>query len=225
MAIRIALFLFLPFLVSSKEAPVPIFDPPSGWECALPDNLSPCIQIGFLGKGSTSFRPSVNLAIEEVDVGLKEYVKAVKAIHLAASGTTWRDLGKFKTRSGEGRLAEIGTATPLGPVRMLQAIVVSNGRAYIMTGAAIKDDFLKFQETFIQTFQSLRLSDGLFSPLPKESKERFEAFFSGLGSCAAEEAEREAKWADLQKMVIDEKSLGLYWQILVLKSGREKIYP
>ncbi len=181
--------------------------------------------MGFLGKGSTHFRPSINLATEEIDIGLKEYVKAVKEIHLAQAGTTWRDLGKFKTRTGVGRLAEIGTTTPLGAVKMLQLIVVSGKSAYIMTGATIKEDFLRFQEQFLKTFQSLRLAENLFSPLPAEKKARFERFFSELALQISDEAERNVKWGDLQKLVTEESPvMGNYWQILVLKSGREKIY-
>ena len=218
--------LMLPFcLLSAEKNPIPLFDPPSDWECALADKLSPCVQIGFLGKGSTAFRPSINLAIEEVDVGLKQYVKAVKEIHLAQTGTTWRDLGKFKTRSGEGRLTEIGSTTPLGPIKMLQMILVSNNNAYILTGASTKDDFLRFQEPFIKAFQSLRLTENLFSPLPVEKKAKFETFFSKLGESIANDSQREAEWSDLQRLVIQEApEMGTYWQFLVWKSGREKIY-
>ena len=117
--------LFLLFLFVFLHAePIPFFEPPSGWECAFPAQLSSCIQVGFLGKGSTAFRPSINLAIEEIDTNLKEYMLAVKEIHLAQAGTTWRDLGKFKTKSGTGRLTEIGVISPHGSIKMLQMILV-----------------------------------------------------------------------------------------------------
>lgn len=226
MALRFLFSLIIPFfLLGAQTSPIPLFDPPQGWECAFPENLSPCIQIGFLGKGSTAFRPSVNMAIEEIDVGLQQYLKAVKAIHAEEPGTTWRDLGKFNTRAGVGRLTEICTTSHLGPVKMLQMIVVSGKAAYILTGASIKDDFLRFQETFMKTFQSFRLMSDLFSPLPSEKKKRFESFFSSLGQSAVDAAEREAKWVDLQALVNQEvHEMGSYWQVLVLKSGREKIY-
>lgn len=225
---RFLTVLIIPFLICIQAFatdPIPLFDPPGDWECAFPDHLSACIQVGFLGKGSTPFRPSINLAIEEIDVGLKRYVKAVKEIHLAQKGTVWRDLGKFNTRLGEGRLTEIATTSPLGAVKMLQMIAVVDKTAYILTGAAIKDEFLRFQESFIQTFQSLRLAGDLFSPLPEAKKKQFEQFFSTLGQSAAEQSEQEAKWIDLQKLVGQENlGMGNYWQILVLKAGREKIY-
>lgn len=220
---RFLILIFLP-LLSFASDPIPLFDPPSDWECAFPDSLASCIQVGFLGKGSTVFRPSINLATEEVDVTLKEYLKSVKEIHLANPGTTWRDLGKFKTRSGEGRLTEITSRTPAGDVRMLQTILVKGKTAYILTGAAIKDDFLRFQEAFTKSFQSLNLTDDLFSYLPVEKKQRYELLFTSLGDAAADDAKRKAQWDDLQKLVLDSQEMGNYWQFLVLKAGREKIY-
>jgi hypothetical protein len=204
---------------------IPLFDPPSNWECAFPDQSSSCIRIGFLGKSATTFRPSINLAIEEVDVDLKSYLKAVKEIHLSDRGTTWRDLGKFMTRLGEGRLTEIGTLSKIGSVKMLQMIVIKDHCAYILTGAAIKEEFLKFQEDFVKTFQSFRLESNLFSSLAGDKKMRFEAFFSEIGDAAGDAAKQEAKWNELQKMVAQETScMGNYWQFLVLKEGREKLY-
>jgi len=221
-------FIALPFILLASEAsgvnPIPLFDPPSGWQFALPTSLPSCIQIGFFGKGSTSFRPSINLAIEEVDVGLKEYVKAVKEIHLSEPGTTWRDLGKFKTRSGEGRLAEIGMTNAFGPIKMLQMIVVKEKTAYILTAATHRNDFLRVQETILQAFQTLRLEPDLFSPLPEGKRKRFDEFFSQIGQ-ALESGERDAKWADLQRLALQEApEMGEYWQFLVLKAGREKLY-
>jgi hypothetical protein len=225
MLLQVLLSLIFPFSLLCLPAPIPFFDPPAGWECAFPENSSPCIQIGFLGKGSTSFRPSINLAIEEIDVDLQQYLKAVKAIHVEEPGTTWRDLGKFKTLGGVGRLTEIATQSPLGPIKMLQMILVLEKTAYILTGASIKDDFLKFQETFIKAFQSLRVTHSLFDLLPSEKKVKFETFFSMLGKSLVDDAEKQAKWANLQALVIQEgQEMGTYWQVLVLKFGREKIY-
>lgn len=211
-------------IVNHFIAVIPIFDPPNGWECALPAKIAPCIQVGFIGKGSTLLKPSINLAIEEVDVNLNQYLKAVKEIHLGEPGTNWRDLGKFTTRTGAGRLTEITTSSPLGEIRMLQMIVVKNNTAYILTGAAIKEDFLRFQETFIKSFQSLRLEKDLFSPLSETKKKEFERFFSSLDSDTFDETKRAERWKDLEKMVLAVDGLGDHWRFLMLKTGREKMY-
>jgi hypothetical protein len=222
---RFFLFFLFPLTLLCSETLIPIFHPPSGWECAFPENRSPCIQIGFLGKGSGSFRPSLNLAIEEIDKTLAQYVKAVKEIHLAEKGVVWRDLGKFMTLSGEGRLTEIEKTSPFGSIKIQQMIFVSGERAYILTGAAMKSDFLTIQETFLKTFQSLQLTSNLFSPLPLEKKKKFERFFSEVAGPQMGKSEKEDKWSDLQKLVSEEAShMGTYWQFLVLRAGREKIY-
>jgi len=212
------LFLFpFNFIVGS----LPLFAPPDEWEFAAAKNTDSCIQAGFLGKGSTPFRPSMNLAIEEVDVNLKQYLKAVKEIHLHSPGTTWRDLGKFVTLSGTGRLTEISTPSSFGNIKMLQMILIKDKVAYIMTGAAIKEDFLRLQDIFTKSFQSLRLEADLFSSLGQEKKQKFELFFKSIDTNHAEET---AQWNHLQTMVLDTPEMGRYWQALVLKRGYEKIH-
>src|SRR5690242_8383837 len=102
------------------------FSPPESWEIAQLKVPSPHIQIGFIGKGSNNFRPSLSLSIEEeVDASLKEYVKAVKEIHTAEPNTKWRDLGKIQTLAGEGRLVEISRPSSYGEeMVVLQAMLV-----------------------------------------------------------------------------------------------------
>ena len=220
-------YLILSFLTFvSIYADFPLFIPPADWECALPEKLSPFIKIGFIGKGSSIFRPSINLATEEIDVNLKEYVKAVKEIHLAEPNTTWRDLGKFVTRSGPGRLIEITSSSPLGEVKILQLIFVKDTVAYILTGAALKKEFIQFQNIFTQVFQSLTLTSDLFTLLPLEKKKQFEEFFAFILSIPGKtDKERDEEWRILQKKVLQETpSMGSYWQFLVLQEGREKIY-
>ena len=82
------IFLTLLNFASAKHC---TFIPPTGWEIAQLKNPSPHVKIGFIGKGTGEFRPSINLAEEEVDVPLKEYVKAVKELQLADPTAKWRD--------------------------------------------------------------------------------------------------------------------------------------
>ena len=117
----ITLLLFHTLLIAH---PIPIFHPPSDWECALPENHSSFVQVGFVGKGSSAFRPSINLAIEDIDISAQQYLKAVKEIHTADPGTTWRDLGKISTSDGEGRLSAITTSASIRDVKILQMILV-----------------------------------------------------------------------------------------------------
>lgn len=223
---RCLFFFLFQSLTYVLHALIPLFQPPVDWELAFPEHHSQFVQVGFIGKGSTAFRPSINLATEEIDVDLKKYLKAVKQIHLAEPNTSWRDLGKFTTLAGEGRLTEITTTSPLGPVKMLQMILVQANTAYILTGAAIKDDFLQIQATLTQSFATFNLIPDLFSPLSQEKKQQFEDFFKTISSSLEPTTEMQnAQWSELQKRVLQNTSnMGSYWQFCVLKEGRNQIF-
>lgn len=207
------LFSLLPFL-----AFVPYFTPPTHWECIKPKEISPYVQIGFIGKGSSEFRPSINFATEEVDVPLKEYVKAVKKIHTQESKTSWRDLGKFKMQAGEGRLTEITTSSPWGKVKILQALFVNEGTAYIITGASLAQEFVKVQSEFLNTFRSFSLLPNLFSLLSEETKSKFEKIFSDSNNT------REIRWENFQQAASNCSEMGNFWHFLALKEGYSKIF-
>lgn len=204
------------------------FLPPAGWEIAQPKNLSQHVQVGFLGKGSGDFRPSINIAFEEVDVSLKEYVKAVRKIQTSQPNTQWRDLGKFPMKAGTGRLTEITTTTPWGEIKMLQALFVKNGKAYILTGAVLKQDLPKFQTDLLNSFRSLTLVPHLFATLPENPQAaELRKLFASLGSISSEEDPERAQkqqWDSLQKAVQGVGEMGPYWDYLVLKEGHAKIY-
>lgn len=214
----IFLFLSIFALANAKHC---TFIPPSGWEIAQLKNPSPHVKIGFIGKGSGEFRPSINLAEEEVDVSLKEYVKAVKELQLADPMTKWRDLGKFPMGSGEGRLTEMTNPSPWGEIKVLQALFVHEDRAYILTGAVLKEDFLKFQNELLKSFRSLTLSEDLWTPIADAAKRaEFATFFAKLGTTE----EKDAEWENLQKKIVSHAELGPYWQFLALQEGHAKIY-
>ncbi len=221
--------LALIFLPLACWANICIFTPPSTWQAVKPKELSEHVQIGFIGKGSTEFHPSINLAAEEVDCNLKEYVKAVKAIHKSQPGTTWRDLGTIEMKAGKGRLAEIVVKNAWGEVHMLQALFVSNGLAYILTSAVIKNDFMKLKNELIASMRSLQITDTLASAIQEKAvQEKFSSLFASLGQFSSEEnkkAEQETQWNALQEFVTSQtESLGGYWQYLTLKEAHAKIF-
>ena len=198
------------------------FVPPSGWEIAQLKTPSPHIKIGFIGQGSKEFRPSLNLATEEVDVSLTKYVQAVKELHLNDPTIQWRDLGKLQMQSGPGRLVEMSNTTPFGDIKIFQAFFIKNETAYILTAAILKEDFPKFQQEILKSLQSLTLIEDLSSPIADAKKRaEFQSLFAALGSSE----EKEAEWEKLQTQVSANASLGPYWQFLALQEGRAKIYP
>lgn len=215
-----ALYLFL-FFFSFVYAKHCTFLPPQGWEIAQLKTASPHVKIGFLGKSKTEFRPSINLATEDgVDVPLKGYVKAVKEQHKAESGTQVRDLGAFPMKCGNGQLLELTSPSPWGPVRVLQALFVEEGTAYILTAAALKEEFIALQKELLQSFATLKLTDDLFKEISDNLKrESFTTFFKSLGK-----DEKEAEWKKLQTRLSEFSDLGAYWVFLVLQEGHAKIY-
>ena len=216
---KILLFLLPLLSLVSKE--ICYFYPPEGWQAALPKNLSEHVQIGFVGEGTGGFHPSINLATEETDASLKEYVKAVKEIHLSQPNTTVRSLGKFCMKGGEGLLLEISAPSFWGPLTLLQAILVRDDIAYILTGAILKTQFLKLQQEVLGALKTLSFAQDFAAPiLDPAQKEAFQALFSSLGSQPKKE-----EWKALQSMAESlGKEMGAHWQFLVLKEGHAKIY-
>jgi hypothetical protein len=213
----------MPFWVFGAN--IAYFIPPNGWECIVAQKPDPCVQIAFVGKGETNFRPSLNLAIEEIDVSLKEYLKDVREIHETEMNVQWRDLGPFTFGSGKGRLTEITSSSAIGDVKMLQAILVQDGCAYILTGAVLKKEFLAMQKTLLSAIRSLTIVPDLFSAISNPSqRSRLTELFCAFDQKALPE-ERQTQWSRLQKVILDDfASMGAYWQILILKEGYQRIF-
>jgi len=238
----VAIFIsaFLPRIIFSDETPssgqaavseskaqphsICYFVPPSGWEIAKLVNPSPYIQIGFIGKGSTLFRPSINLALEEVDVNLKEYVKAVKEIHLSDPNTKCRDLGKFEMQAGEGRLLDITCTTAHGEIKQFQGLFVKDNIAYILTIAVLKEDLPKYQSEMIKSIQSLSLIPDLYTPLADpQQRTELKDFFVKMESDLPQESKKK-QLEEMQKRLVEKYSqIGPHWQFLVLNEGVSKI--
>jgi hypothetical protein len=131
------------------------------------------VHICFLGKSSKGLAPSINLASEKVDISLDAYIEEVRKIHAADPNSRWRDLGKYKTLLGEGRLTELETHAETGIVRMVQLIVIKDHVAYILTAGALKEEFPKYYKLFDQTLRSLQSSKDLIeSYSSKESRQK-----------------------------------------------------
>lgn len=134
------------------------FIPPKGWRQGLPDSPQGAVKLIVVGQGKGALPPSINLAVEPFAGSLNDYLKIVKAKN-AAKGLDWKDLGKIKTKAGEGSLSELDTTLQWGNVRMLHTILVKNGHAYIVTAAALRDEFPSFYKEFFEAMQSLQIND------------------------------------------------------------------
>jgi hypothetical protein len=217
------IFLLAPFWGFTN--PIPYFIPPAGWDCVQPPKPDSYVQIGFLGKGQSELRPSLNLAIEKIDVPLKEYLKAVREVHETEMNVKWRDLGSFTFSSGKGRLAEITSSTPFGEMKMLQGIMIKDGFAYILTGAALKEEFSALQKPLLDAMHSLTVIPDLFSAISNaDHRKRLQEDFQSFDQLSTDE-ERQTQWSLLQKTILGNYAfMGSYWQILILKEGHQRIF-
>lgn len=213
----------IPFWVFGN--PAVYFIPPDGWDCVQPPKPDRFFQIAFIGKGQSDFRPSLNLAIEEIDVPLKEYLKAVRKIHETEMKVEWRDLGAFTFNSGKGRLAEITTPSPIGAIKMLQGILVQGRYAYILTGAALKEEFSTWQKPLLNALHSLAVVPDLFSAIADTSlRSSLQKTFYAFDHLSTDE-ERRTEWSKLQKTIVsDFAPMGAHWQFLILKEGHQRIF-
>lgn len=201
------------------------FIPPESWDLADPTTLSQAVKIAFLTKGSKGFCPSINLAIEKTHVSINEYLKAVKAIHEQDRSNQWRALGKVKTQSGLAQLTEIDSPSEYGPIRLLQLILLKDGYAYVLTAAALKEEFSAHYQAFQTAFRSLTLTTDLFNNIPQlERRETLKLKQAQLIEAAKDPEFQEEHWLPFQKAVLDGfKDMGTFWQILVLRDSLDKL--
>ncbi len=212
---------------SSKKL-VCYFRPPEGWQPADPTHLSSFVKIGFLRPQKSGFRPSLNLAEEPVDCNLEQYLEAVKKIHKSDHHNDWSDLGKLETPAGVAALTQIDAPSAWGTIRMMQLILIRNRTAYILTGAALRENFTQVAQEFKQAFSSLTLTEDLYHEIAEDPKrarlrELFTAATNSPGLSPKKIGES-PEWKNFQKMVFDQcNDLGSYWQILLLASSQAEI--
>jgi hypothetical protein len=234
------LLLFLPFFgaigqdspaAEKKEACVySFFIPPKEWLIADPKVFAPSVQAGFIGKNRKGFCPSINLAIEEVEMPIGEYLKVVKQLHEANRDNRWRDLGNVQTRAGQARITEIDTNTEWGQIRLLQSILIKNGSAYILTAAALKEEFGEFYEDFEKAIRSFTITTNLASIVPEGKKReklelRLDKLKQDSKSCRETSEFQKKHWLPFQKFILNDfRDMGPHWQALMLRSAQEELF-
>lgn len=130
---------------------------PNGWE-RIDDakQLPEKVKLLYVGKGKGQFTPSINLACEETQMSLSEYVQLAKQYHESLPETNCSLVGKVDTKQGEAQLIQIDRKTGWGDLRFLQASIISNGVAYVITATATEDEFLGLYPYFYQAIQSFQ---------------------------------------------------------------------
>lgn len=132
---------------------------PSGWSCIDDKSQLPGkIELIFVGTGKGSFTPSINVAMEESKMQLSEYVNLAREYHLSKNEskveTKCSHLGKIHTQSGEAEVLQIDRETAWGPVRFLQASLIKDGYAYVVTATCLAEEFSHYCPLFFQAIRS-----------------------------------------------------------------------
>lgn len=146
------------------------FVPPAGWRVADPESLPKNVKIMVVGKGRHEYPPSMNLSTENFKGTLKDYLKIVKNIN-EAQKSEWKDLGFLKTEAGEASLSQVDSKTEWGHTRLMHVITVKDGTVYILTAAALKDEFGQFYKDFFKSMKSLKINKTMYD-IVKDAKKR-----------------------------------------------------
>lgn len=157
---------------SQSEEEIIFVAPPSGWMSVDTKSLPTHVQFMVVGKGPSSFPPSLNLSWEPYPGTLKQYLKIVKNMN-TAQGYEWKDLGTIQTQSGTGSLSQVDTKTQWGDVRLMHVILVKNGNVYIVTASALKNEFSLFYKEFFTAMRSLKIIQHLYEMIsnPQEQNQ------------------------------------------------------
>lgn len=207
------------------------FDPPKDWSPALNlEKQSEFVKIIFFSKGKTEYPNNMNLAMEPLEnsLSLKGYVKIAKDLHVDDRDTEWRDLGSFQTKSGKGQLTEITTKNEFGIVKQLQLIFLKNSMAYILTGAAIKEDFPKVRNLLIRSFRTLKVTKDWTKTLTKPAlKTKVLKAYENLEALYQDKEKtdlRESSWKTFENLISTEcKDMGFCWQFLFLQESYKNL--
>ncbi|HEV8051586.1 MAG TPA: hypothetical protein VGP47_03760 [Parachlamydiaceae bacterium] len=133
------------------------FIPPAGWRIADETALLKHVKLMVVGKGSNEFPPSISLALEPYSGTLKQYLKIVKELN-ASKGNEWKDLGSIRTEAGNASFTQTESKSQWGEIKMMHVMLKKDGNIYILTAAALRDEFPKFYKEIFASLRSLHFS-------------------------------------------------------------------
>lgn len=163
--LSIVIFSLYALPITCEEAPLPVsqetsitaaFTPPEGWRFADKESLPKHVKVMVVGKGSKDLPPSINLGYENFSGTLKDYLKIVKTFN-ESLGDTWKDLGTIQTEAGTASLSQVDMKTEWGDLRQMHLIYLHDGIIYILTAAALKQEFSQFYPQFFKSLRSFRI--------------------------------------------------------------------
>lgn len=142
--------------LTAEKMEVVEFTPPAGWRYGEQRPEHKHVRSMVIGKGEHELPPSLTLATDRFQGPLKEYLKRAKGIS-EADGGVWKNLGSIRTEAGEATLIQEDRKTNWGDLRLMYVFLPRNGTVYILTAAALKEEFVKFYADFFRSMRSLRI--------------------------------------------------------------------
>lgn len=131
---------------------------PADWErIDDPSQLPEKVKLLYIGKGKGQFTPSINIACEVTSLSLDEYVETAKKYHEGLGETLCNKMGGVETKAGEAQLLQIAKRTAWGDLRFLQASIICNGTAYVITATATQEEFASLYTHFYQAILSFEI--------------------------------------------------------------------
>lgn len=157
------------FHALSSEPGAGFFQPPNKWGLADKAESLSRVKLFAIGRGKREYPPSMNLAVEDFDGSASEYMRIVQRI-CSSKGHKWKDLGSLSSEAGALRLCQVDKTTQWGDVRMMHTFFVENGRAYIVTAAALEEEFSNYYKDFHDSFRSFRINPDVFELVSDEGQ-------------------------------------------------------
>lgn len=129
--------------------------PPQGWECIQDtEQLPKKVILVYIGSGNGALAPSLNVACEETTMTIKEYVTLAKAYHESEGDTRCSLLGTLETKAGTAHMLQVDRSTQWGNVRFIQAVLLRESMAYLITATCIQEEFSSLSSQFFKAIQS-----------------------------------------------------------------------
>lgn len=229
------LILILFSSLFSKE-PFYYFIPPKNWDVVDPSKLKPMFKIAFVEHSNKTFKPSLNLGIQKIDVSLTTYLEGAKKQHLLNRNKKWSELGYVKTTAGDAHISQIDEKNTIGDIRSMQCILVKEGLAFVITAVALREDFINYHNDFLKAFESFTICPDTISSLTseelkttynikvKELLHNWSLFLATSKTKDSPEKTFEDKrfqrgfWSDFEKYLSKSfKDQGIFWQVMASK--------
>lgn len=131
------------------------FTPPKKWQCIADKEALPAkVMAIYIGTGKKGFTPSINIATEETEASLLEYINLAKQYHESQSETQCYNLGSYETKGGSLELLQIDKKTQWGNIRFLQGTLIAGKTAFVLTATCLEEEYSTYYPQFLQAFQS-----------------------------------------------------------------------